>query len=113
MNNIEQHSEQAIHQPPIAMYLKVWLLLFILSTFSYFVDYFNFQGALRWGLILFFMFLKAGLIISIFMHVTWERLTLKIILFLPLFAVIVFIALMFIEGDYIFINRSITTVING
>ncbi|MCJ8320937.1 MAG: cytochrome C oxidase subunit IV family protein [Colwellia sp.] len=113
MNNIEQQSEQAKHQPPIAMYLKVWLLLFILSTFSYMVDYFNFQGALRWGLILLFMFLKAGFIISIFMHVTWERLTLKMILFLPLFAVIVFIALMFIEGDYIFTNRNITTVING
>ncbi len=113
MNNIEQESNHTTHQPPIAMYLKVWLLLFILSAFSYLVDYLNFQGILRWSLILLFMFLKAGFILSIFMHVTWERLTLKIILLLPLFAVIVFIALMFIEGDYIFINRNITTVING
>lgn len=113
MNNIESHPEQSKHQPPIAMYLKVWLLLFILSTLSYLVDYLNFQGILRWSLILLFMFLKAGFIISIFMHVTWERLSLKMILFLPLFAVLVFIALMFLEGDYIFINRSITTVVNG
>ena len=46
-------------QHPIGIYLKIWLLLFVLSTMSYLVDWFQFQGYLRWTLILFFMFIKA------------------------------------------------------
>ena len=41
---------------PLGVYLAVWILLFVLSTFSYMVDYFELQGVLRWGLILLFMF---------------------------------------------------------
>ena len=59
-------------QHPIGVYLKIWGLLFILSTASYLVDYFHFQGYLRWSLIVVFMLLKAGLIVAIFMHMIWE-----------------------------------------
>lgn len=91
-------SETAEH--PIGIYLKIWLLLFVLSTFSYLVDWFQLQGYLRWGLILLFMFLKAGYIIAIFMHVAWERLALKWLLFGPPLAILVLIGLMAIEGEY-------------
>jgi len=94
-------------QHPIGIYLKVWLLLFVLSTFSYLVDFFHVQGYLRWTLILAFMFLKAGFIVAIFMHVAWERLALKYVLFLPLSAIAVLIALMAIEGDYTFLTRHL------
>lgn len=102
-----QHSEPKVQnqQHPISMYLKIWLLLFVLSTLSYMVDYFQFQGVLRWTLILLFMFLKAGLIIMIFMHLSWERLSVKLLLFIPPIAILVLIALMAIEADYTFINR--------
>lgn len=99
-------SETAGQQHPIGIYLKIWVLLFVLSTFSYLVDFFHLQGYLRWTLILIFMFLKAGLIIAIFMHVTWERLALKYVLFVPLTAVAVLIALMAVEGDYTFLTRE-------
>ena len=62
---------------PIGLYLKVWILLFILSTMSYMVDYFHVQGFMRWALILIFMGLKAGLIIAVFMHMAWERMALS------------------------------------
>ncbi|TKB44895.1 cytochrome C oxidase subunit IV family protein [Thalassotalea mangrovi] len=94
-------------QHPIGLYVKVWIWLFVLSTLSYLVDFFQLQGYLRWGLILLFMFLKAGLIISVFMHVNWEALALKLVLFLPPIAILVLIALMSIEGDYTFLNRQI------
>ena len=55
-------------QHPIRVYLWIWLLLFILSTLSYLVDYFHLQGYLRWTLILVFMLMKAGLIVAVFMH---------------------------------------------
>ena len=55
-------------QHPIKLYLVVWGWLFVLSTFSYLVDYFHLQGYLRWSLILLFMMLKAGLIVAVFMR---------------------------------------------
>ncbi|MFL3654393.1 MAG: cytochrome C oxidase subunit IV family protein [Halioglobus sp.] len=100
-------SESAEQQHPIGIYLKIWLLLFVLSTFSYLVDLFHVEGYLRWTLILIFMFLKAGLIVTIFMHVTWERLALKYLLFVPLSAIVVLIILMAMEGDYTFMIREI------
>jgi caa(3)-type oxidase subunit IV len=100
-------SEVAGQQHPIGIYLKVWLLLFVLSTFSYLVDFFQVQGYLRWTLILIFMFLKAGFILAIFMHVSWERLSLKYVLFVPLIAIAVLIMLMSIEGDYTYATRGI------
>ncbi|MFT5634855.1 MAG: cytochrome c oxidase subunit 4 [Cognaticolwellia sp.] len=103
MNNNEHKVQNQQH--PISMYLKIWLLLFVLSTLSYMVDYFQFQGLLRWTLILIFMFLKAGLIIMIFMHLSWERLSVKLLLFIPPLAIAVLITLMAIEADYTFINR--------
>lgn len=93
-------------QHPIGIYLKIWFLLFVLSTCSYLVDFFHLQGHLRWSLILIFMFLKAGFIVAIFMHVAWERLALKYVLFLPLSAIAVLVALMAIEGDYTFFTRG-------
>jgi cytochrome c oxidase subunit IV len=98
-------SETAGQQHPIGIYLKIWLLLFVLSFFSYLVDYFHLQGHLRWTLILLFMFLKAGFIIAIFMHVAWERLALKYVLFIPPVAICVLITLMAIEGDYTYFTR--------
>jgi cytochrome c oxidase subunit IV len=94
-------------QHPIGIYLKVWILLFVLSTFSYLVDFFHVEGYLRWTLILIFMFLKAGFIVAIFMHVAWERLALKYVLFVPLSAIAVLITLMAVEGDYTFLTREI------
>lgn len=99
-------SETSGQQHPVGVYLKVWILLFVLSTFSYMVDFFQLEGYLRWTLILIFMFLKAGFIIAIFMHVAWERLALKYVLFVPLSAIAILILLMAIEGDYTFLTRE-------
>jgi len=100
-------SEAVGQQHPISIYLKIWALLFVLSFFSYLVDYFHLHGYLRWGLILLFMFLKAGFIVAIFMHVAWERLALKYVLFVPLTAIVLLISLMSIEGDYTYLTRLI------
>ena len=99
-------SESSGQQHPIGIYLKVWILLFVLSTMSYMVDWYQLQGYLRWSLILLFMVLKAGFIMAIFMHLSWERLSLKYVLFVPLVAIVVLVALMAIEGDYTFFTRQ-------
>ncbi len=92
-------------QHPIGVYLKVWILLFVLSTFSYLVDYFDFQGLMRWTLILLFMFLKAGFIMAIFMHVMWERMTLITTIFGPPAVILLLIGMMASEGNYVFGTR--------
>ena len=92
-------------QHPITLYLVVWGLLFVLSTCSYLVDYFNLQGYLRWSLILAFMILKAGLIVAIFMHMAWERLALIYAILLPPVLVLLFVGIMVLESDYTFFTR--------
>jgi len=93
-------------QHPLGIYLWIWALLFVLSTLSYMVDYMNFQGYLRWTLILVFMFLKAGFIIAIFMHMAWERMALITAILLPPALLLFLIGLMALEGDYIFQIRE-------
>lgn len=92
-------------QHPIKLYLVVWTALFVLSTCSYLVDYFNFQGYLRWFLIVLFMLMKAGLIVAIFMHMAWERLALVMAILLPPLAVLVLMAMMAVEADYTNLSR--------
>ena len=98
----EQHTGQ---QHPISLYLKIWGLLFVLSTMSYLVDYFHFQGYLRWSLIITFMLLKAGLIVAIFMHMAWERLSLIYAILVPPLCLLVLVILMATEADYTFLTR--------
>ena len=92
---------------PIGVYLKIWILLFVLSVFSYMVDFYQLQGLLRWSLILIFMFLKAGFIMAIFMHMVWERMALVVALLSPMIAVLVFIAIMGYESEYTQTSRDV------
>ena len=87
-------------QHPLSMYFWVWGLLFVLSTLSYLVDYLQFQGYLRWTLILIFMFLKAGFIVAVFMHLYYERLAMACAILIPTGALMVLISLMSFEADY-------------
>lgn len=105
----EGHAAEG-QQHPIRVYLVIWALLFVFSIFSYLVDYFQLQGALRWTLILVFMFLKASFIVAVFMHVAWERLALKLAILTPPLALLVLIGLMAIEGDYTFLTRAASFV---
>ena len=101
-----RHHAHKGQQHPIRLYLVVWGLLFVLSTFSYLVDYFGLQGYLRWSLIILFMMLKAGLIVAVFMHMAWERLALAYAILLPPVLMLVFVAMMVIESDYTHLLRG-------
>ncbi|MBA9901897.1 cytochrome C oxidase subunit IV family protein [Burkholderia cepacia] len=93
-------------QHPIGLYLKIWGLLFVLSTLSYLVDYFNVQGLLRWVLIVVLMIAKAGLIVSIFMHMMWERLALVYAILVPPLCLLVLMVLMAAEAHHTFGMRE-------
>ena len=55
---MEQNKKQEVHTHKIGIYLWIWGLLFVFSFFSYMVDYMEFQGLLRWTLIVAFMLTK-------------------------------------------------------
>jgi cytochrome c oxidase subunit IV len=103
MEAIAKHDDTQQH--PIKLYLVVWGWLFVLSTFSYLVDYFGLQGGLRWFLILLFMTLKAGLIVAVFMHMAWERLALIYAILIPPLLLLVFVAIMVFESRYTLLSR--------
>lgn len=92
-------------QHPLAIYFWIWGLLFVVSFFSYMVDYLQLQGYLRWGLIIFFMFVKAGFIVAIFMHMKWERLALQLAILVPPAVILILIGIMALEGEYTFLTR--------
>ncbi len=116
MADVTLHAPPAAHAPatshaqghhPIKLYLVVWGWLFVLSTGSYLVDYFNLQGHLRWSLIVLFMVLKAGLIVAVFMHMAWERLALAYAILLPPLLLLVFVGIMMLESDYTLLSRIV------
>lgn len=92
-------------QHPLSIYFWIWGLLFVVSFLSYMVDYLQIQGYLRWWLIVIFMFIKAGFIVAIFMHMQWERLALKLAILVPPVAIVILVGLMSLEGDYTFLTR--------
>ncbi len=100
---VAAHTETQQH--PIRLYLVVWGWLFILSVGSYMVDILQFQGLVRWGLILALMMLKAGLIVSIFMHMRWERLALSYAILVPPVLILVFVMLMVLESNHTQMTR--------
>ena len=93
-------------QHPLGVYFKIWGLLFVLSAASYAVDYFHLQGYLRWSLIIIFMFLKAGLIVAVFMHMMWERLALVYAILVPPLLLITLLGIGALEADYTFLTRG-------
>ena len=97
----QQHGQQH----PLRLYFVVWGWLFILSACSYMVDYLHVQGYLRWSLILFFMMLKAGLIVAVFMHMAWERLALVYAIIVPPVLLLVFVWIMALEANYTELSR--------
>ncbi|MBB3189036.1 cytochrome C oxidase subunit IV family protein [Halomonas cerina] len=92
-------------QHAIGIYLRVWFLLFVLSAFSYLVDVVGFEGYLKWFLITLFMLLKAGLIVSVFMHLVWERLALICAVLVPPGVLLFLMLLMAIEGQHVLSSR--------
>jgi cytochrome c oxidase subunit IV len=93
-------------QHPLGIYFKIWGLLFVLSVASYLVDYFHLQGFLRWSLIIVFMLLKAGLIVSVFMHMLWERLALMYAIVVPPLLLLVLLGIGALEADYTHFTRG-------
>jgi cytochrome c oxidase subunit IV len=92
-------------QHSIGVYLWIWGLLFVLSALSYLVDYVGFQGLLRWSLVTLFMLLKAGLIISVFMHMVWERMAIVCAILVPPGVLVVLMGLMALEAEHTFGTR--------
>jgi cytochrome c oxidase subunit 4 len=93
-------------QPSIGTYFKIWGLLFVLSAASYLVVYFDVEGYLRWTLLVLFMLLQAGLIISVLMHMVWERLALVYAVLVPPLLLVTLLCIGAFEANYTFSTRD-------
>ena len=106
-------ASQEGQQHPIGIYLWIWGLLFVFSAFSYAVDWYQLQGILRWSLILFFMMLKAGFIVAIFMHIYWQILAIIYAILLPCIAILFLLVFMISESGYTLWTRVVYFAIGG
>lgn len=97
--------QQAQQQHPLSVYFWVWGWLFVLSVMSYMVDILGFESYLKWSLIVAFMLVKAGLIMAVFMHMVWERLSLTAIILAPPAVLLVALAIFALEADYTAASR--------
>ena len=111
MSEIKKQEQTTTHK--IGIYLWIWGLLFVFSAFSYAVDWYQLQGILRWSLILFFMMLKAGFIVAIFMHIYWERLAIIYAILLPCIAILFLLVFMISESGYTLWTRVVYFAIGG
>jgi cytochrome c oxidase subunit 4 len=93
-------------QPLMATYVKVWGLLFVLAAASYSVGYFQVQPPLRWILLVVLMLLQAGLIVSVLMHLVWERLALMYAILVPPVLLLTLIGIGAIDGLYAYTIRN-------
>ncbi len=67
--------------------------------------YLNFEGLLRWTLILAFMVSKAALIVAVFMHLFWERYVIVNVLLWPMTLMLLFVGIMAAESEYTLFTR--------
>ncbi len=100
-----QEKQQEVKTHKLGVYMWIWGLLFVFSFFSYMVDYLNFEGLLRWTLIVFFMLSKAALIMAIFMHLFWERYAIVNVLLWPMTLMLLFVGIMAAESEYTLFTR--------
>ena len=104
MSEVSTTEEHEVH--PLGIYFFVWGLLFVVSALSYFTDFLD-RGVLRWALILFFMMLKAGFIVAIFMHMKWERYAMIMAILVPPVLLLVLVGAMATEADYTWLTRVV------
>ena len=100
-----QEKQQEVKTHKIGVYMWIWGLLFVFSFFSYMVDYLDFEGTIRWTLIVIFMLSKAALIMAIFMHLFWERYAIVNVLLWPMTLMLLFVFIMVAESEYTLITR--------
>ena len=71
------------------------------------MDYYQFQGYLRWFLIVVFMMLKAGLIVAVITHMSLELWSSVDAIIVPPLLLLVVVGIGTLEGDYTFLTRDI------
>lgn len=94
--NDQEHDSHGLRN-----YFWIWGWLFVLSVCSYVVDISPIHQMLKWILITVFMFLKAGMIMAVFMHMQLERLSLVTMIIVPPGAMLFALFVFGIEGAYI------------
>lgn len=92
-------TEEHAHIVPYKTFLIIWIALLILTGITIAVAQYN-LGALNIWVALGIATLKAGLVVSVFMHMKYENRLFKLALFSALTILAIFIGLTFIDVLY-------------
>jgi caa(3)-type oxidase subunit IV len=98
--------EHAVEHPSEKSYIRIFVLLFILSSSAYFVDLIHFPNAMKWTLLVIIALMKASLIAAFFMHLRYERLGLIYVLVLPLLLLVGLIVAIMPDGVSVLAMRK-------
>jgi caa(3)-type oxidase subunit IV len=92
---------------PIRKYLTVWGWLFILSALAYFIDVMHVPAPWKAILLVAVALMKAGMIMAVFMHLGYERLSLIYAVVAPLIFLLVMTIAFLPEGIAVLNSHSI------
>lgn len=98
-------AEEHTQQHPLKVYFWVWGWLFVLSVCSYLADVIPMDVYLKWTLITLFMLAKAGLIMAVFMHMIWERLSITMVILAPPGVLLLALTIFGLEARYTLSSR--------
>ena len=94
------------HHSHMQIMTIVFVSLLCLTAITVFASYQDFgSAAINIIVAVTIATVKAGLVAVYFMHLKWERLSLIYTILLPPIAILVFIALMNIEANYVYLSR--------
>lgn len=94
--------------PPIRRYLVVWFWLFILSALAYFIDVVHVPAPWKAILLVVVALMKAGMIMAVFMHLGYERLSLVYAVLAPLIFLVAMVIAFLPEGSAVLSTHAIT-----
>jgi cytochrome c oxidase subunit 4 len=92
------HDAQA-HGGSTGLYLKVWIVLLVLSAIEVYLGYIHLNLHLMLSLLMGLSLIKAGMIIAYFMHLKFERASLVWTL-LPMWIIVTCLLLVFFPDSF-------------
>ena len=90
------HSEVNVHIVPYRTFVRVWLLLLLLTAILVLTSKLWHEALSVWAMLILTP-LKAGLVLFFFMHLKYEKPYLRALVFLTLGLLTMFIALLFFD----------------
>jgi cytochrome c oxidase subunit 4 len=99
MGNVMEHDEVHAHRVPSGIFVRVWVILLLLTAVLVVVSRFFHQALSVWAMLILTP-IKAGLVLFFFMHLKYEKPYLRALVFLTLGLLTLVLGLLFFDILY-------------